>query len=148
MSETRIARSALVPHSAEEMFDLVADVMSYPAYMDGCVGAEILNSESSEMLARLDLKKAGIRQSFVTRNQLYYPRRIELVLEEGPFLSFHGGWDFMPLGELGCKVSLELVFVLNNRLVSRAAGRVFKSVADNQVASLTRRAAVVYAASE
>lgn len=148
MSETRIERSALVPYTVADMFNLVADVTSYPEYMDGCVGAEILSADSIEMLARLDLKKAGIQQSFVTRNQLDYPNRIELVLEEGPFTSFSGGWSFLPLGELGSKVSLDLVFVLNNRLVSRAARRVFTAVADNLVASLTQRAAMVYRQTE
>ena len=126
------------------MFDLVADVASYPQYMDGCVGVEILESSPEEMLARLDLKKAGIRQSFVTRNRLHYPETIELVLEEGPFKTFNGSWAFLALGEEGCKVSLHLTFVLNNRLVSRAAQKLFTTVANNLVASLADRALVVY----
>lgn len=144
MSETRIQRSALVSYSAEAMFDLVTDIERYPEYMDGCVGAEVLSSESSEVVARLDLKKAGIRQSFVTRNRQHYPESIELSLEEGPFKEFSGTWRFLPLGDLGSKVSLEINFVLSHRLLSKPAQTLFTSVANNLVTSLTERAAALY----
>ena len=32
----QITRSALVPFSAKQMFDLVNDVESYPAFLPGC----------------------------------------------------------------------------------------------------------------
>ncbi|MBQ0799799.1 MAG: type II toxin-antitoxin system RatA family toxin [Porticoccaceae bacterium] len=144
MSETRIQRSALVSYSAEAMFDLVTDIERYPEYMDGCVGAEVLSSESSEVVARLDLKKAGIRQSFVTRNRQHYPESIELSLEEGPFKEFSGVWRFLPLGDLGSKVSLEINFVLSHRLLSKPAQTLFTSVANNLVTSLTERAVTLY----
>ena len=144
MSETRIQRSALLPYSPAAMFDLVADVASYPEYMDGCVGSEILSADAEEMVARLDLKKAGIRQSFVTRNRQHYPESIELSLEEGPFKEFSGVWRFLPLGDLGSKVSLEINFVLSHRLLSKPAQTLFTSVANNLVTSLTERAAALY----
>ena len=144
MSETRIQRSALVSYSAEAMFDLVTDIERYPEYMDGCVGAEVLSREPSEVVARLDLKKAGIRQSFVTRNRQHYPESIELSLEEGPFKEFSGVWRFLPLGDLGSKVSLEINFVLSHRLLSKPAQTLFTSVANNLVTSLTERAVALY----
>ena len=144
MSETRIQRSALVSYSAEAMFDLVTDIERYPEYMDGCVGAEVLSRAPSEVVARLDLKKAGIRQSFVTRNRQHYPESIELSLEEGPFKEFSGVWRFLPLGDLGSKVSLEINFVLNHRLLSKPAQTLFTSVANNLVTSLTERAVALY----
>lgn len=54
---TTIKRSALVMYSAQQMFDLVNDVASYPLYMDNCVGAEILEQNKHSMVARLDFKK-------------------------------------------------------------------------------------------
>ena len=144
MSETKIQRSALVPFSPSAMFDLVTDVASYPQYMDGCVGSEILSSSAEEMVARLDLKKAGIRQSFVTRNQMHYPETIELTLEEGPFKHFSGVWRFQALGDLGCKVSLEITFVLSHSLLSRPAQTLFSSVANNLVASVIERATTLH----
>ena len=56
---TRIQQSALLPYSAGAMFELVNDIASYPEFMDGCLGAEVLSQEEHEVLARLDLGKAG-----------------------------------------------------------------------------------------
>ncbi len=141
VSETRIQRSALVPRDAADMFRLVCAVEDYPEYMDGCVGAEVYSRSHTEMRARLDLGKAGLRYSFVTRNLLHFPAHIELLLEEGPFKRFHGDWRFARLGELGCKVSLDLRFEMNHRLLSKPAEKLFTRVANNLVQALVERAA-------
>jgi ribosome-associated toxin RatA of RatAB toxin-antitoxin module len=75
---TVINRSALLAYSAHQLFDLVRDVESYPAYMDGCVGAQILRAEEHLLEARLDLARGAIRQSFSTRNRMLAPREITL----------------------------------------------------------------------
>jgi len=44
---TVIQRSALLPYSARQLFDLVSDVESYSSYMAGCADARILHSEEN-----------------------------------------------------------------------------------------------------
>ncbi|MDB4322341.1 type II toxin-antitoxin system RatA family toxin, partial [bacterium] len=68
---TTIKRSALVMHSAKAMYSLVNDVSRYPEFMDGCHGVEVFEHSDSTMLARLDLKKAGVKLSLMTRNNLH-----------------------------------------------------------------------------
>jgi ribosome-associated toxin RatA of RatAB toxin-antitoxin module len=80
-----VNRSALVNYSAQQMFDLVNDIEAYPQYMDGCVGAKVLKREGEWLEARLELSKAGVSQSFVTRNQLQAPESMSMVLVDGPF---------------------------------------------------------------
>ena len=141
---TRIKRSALLPYSAEQVYALVNDIESYPQYMDGCVGAEILRREPGMVEARLDLARAGIEHSFTTRNLLREHEIIELELLEGPFDSFTGRWQFQRLGDLACKVSLDLEFRVNSSLLGAAATRLFKSVTSSLVDSLARRAKQLY----
>lgn len=141
VSEIAITRSALVPRSAAEMFELVCAVEDYPRYMEGCIGAEVYSRSETEMRARLDLGRAGLRYSFTTRNLLYPPERIELLLEEGPFRHFAGTWTFVQLGDLGCRVGLELRFELNHRLLGRPARALFARVGDNLVEALVARSA-------
>jgi ribosome-associated toxin RatA of RatAB toxin-antitoxin module len=141
VSEIAIARSALVARSAAEMFELVCAVEDYPRYLEGCIGAEVYSRTDTEMRARLDLGRAGLRYSFTTRNLLYRPERIELVLEEGPFRSFQGVWTFTQLGEQGSKVALELRFQLNHRLLGKPARALFARVGDDLVRALVARAA-------
>lgn len=139
-----VQRSALVNYSAQQMFGLVNDIETYPQFMDGCIGAEVLRRDERVIEARLDLGKAGISQSFVTRNTLYPPERMTLELVDGPFSRFEGSWTFKPLNEHACKVSLQLSFELKNRLLGMAAGKLFEAVANRQVDSLCKRARVVY----
>ena len=141
---TTIKRSALLPYPAERVYALVVDIESYPHYMDGCVGAVILKREPGLIEARLDLARAGIQQSFATRNLLREHELIELELLEGPFESFRGCWQFQRLGDLACKVSLDLEFSLNNSVLGVAATRLFDSVTSSLVDSLARRAKQLY----
>ncbi|HMH67904.1 MAG TPA: outer membrane protein assembly factor BamE [Pinirhizobacter sp.] len=62
------------------------------------------------LVARLDLKFAGIRQSFTTRNTPERPHRLTMHFVEGPFTSLEGLFEFTALGEHGCKVELLLDF--------------------------------------
>lgn len=141
---TTIKRSALVMYSAQQMFDLVNDVASYPQYMEHCVSTEILEQSDDLMVARLDLKKGGINHSFTTSNQLYKPERISMSLQQGPFSRLSGEWSFKALTETACKVMLDLEFEFNNLAVGVASSSLFTSVANNLVDALSQRAQEVY----
>lgn len=137
---TEIHRSALMLYPAQSMFELVNDIESYPRFMEGCVGAEVLSRTDQLIEARLHLAKAGIRQSFTTRNRLSSSSVIDMELLEGPFERFEGRWSFEVLRDDACKVSLRLAFRLSNSLASRAARQLFESVANGLVEAVCRRA--------
>lgn len=137
---TTIQRSALVPYSAQAMFDLVNAIETYPQFMEGCAGATVIHKSNDIIEARLDLAKSGMRYSFTTRNRLTPPERIDMSLIEGPFNKFHGVWTFHTLGEHACKISLHLEFELSGRLLNFAARKIFDGVANQMVDALVKRA--------
>ena len=139
-----IDRSALLPYSAHQLFELVRDVESYPAYMDGCVGASILNQDSDTVEARLDIARGGIRQSFSTRNRMQAAQEITLELIEGPFENFRGRWGFQALDESVCKLTLNLEFTLKSSVLGAAASKLLDSVANNLVDAIGLRAQQLY----
>jgi len=126
------------------MFDLVNDFERYPEFLSGCSNAELLERDEDHLKGRLTLSKAGMQQSFVTRNDLYAPERIELNLVDGPFKRLQGTWLFTPLGEDACKVSLEMDFEFSNHLLGMAFGKLFSQVAAQMVEAFTRRADQIY----
>ncbi|MGD8176041.1 type II toxin-antitoxin system RatA family toxin [Marinimicrobium sp. ARAG 43.8] len=140
----RVERSALVNYSPKQMFDLVNDIEAYPQYMNDCIGAEVLERGDNWLKARLELQKAGISQSFVTLNELHEPHSMSMSLVEGPFSRLDGVWRFEPVGDSGCRVSLELEFKMQNRLLSMAVGKFFESAASQQVDALCQRAQHIY----
>lgn len=141
---THIHRHALLPYAPERLFALVNDVAAYPQYMEGCVGAEVLAADAASMTARLDLARGRIRQSFTTCNRLQPPARIIMELVDGPFESFEGSWEFHPLGDSACKVTLDLRFTMTSRIAGMAAGKLFQSVANHLVDALGARARQLY----
>ena len=141
---TTIQRSALLMHSAEQMYQLVNDVEAYPQFMKGCRGARILEQGEDYMVARLELMAKGVSCNFVTRNTLHQNSAIELNLEEGPFSQLHGKWTFKSLTESACKVSLQLEFQFNSMSVGLASSSLFSSVANNLLDATVAQAAKVY----
>lgn len=141
---TQIDRSALLPHSAEQLFQLVADIESYPQFLNGCVGAQVLESSAELVTAELALSRAGFSHRFTTQNRMFPHERIELTLVDGPFEHFEGQWLFNALAPDACKVALSLRFRLRSGLMHVAAGRVFDKVALDLVDDVVKRAAVLY----
>lgn len=135
-----LERSALLMCPAEQMYALINDVEAYPEYMDGCESATILEHTDETMVARLSLHRSGLHHSFITRNRLFPPERVELTLEEGPFEFFEGQWRVQPLRADACKVSLQLRFRLKSGLLDVAAKGLFNNVANHLVDAMVKRA--------
>ncbi|MFZ0871841.1 MAG: type II toxin-antitoxin system RatA family toxin [Rhodanobacter sp.] len=139
-----IRRSALVKYSPAQMFDLVNEVEAYPKRFPWCASAEILENENNVLVARLDLKFAGFHQSFTTRNTVDPPKRLQMDLVDGPFRSLEGVWDFIALGDAGCKVAFALDFDYAGRLGGSALKLGFQGLAGRMVSDFCREAERVY----
>lgn len=140
---TRIERSAYVPFTAKQMFDLVNDVKAYPLFLPGCNSASVISQTEEQIVASLEVSKGPVKQSFTTRNVLTHAERIEMNLVKGPFKQLHGVWHFNELSEGNCKISLTIDFELSGML-KFAFGGVFSQVAGSMVDSFSKRAKVVY----
>lgn len=141
---THIARSALVPYSAHEMFALVADIPSYPQFLPWCGGARIQSRDEDLVVASIDIAYKGVHKTFTTRNRLQTDKVLEMSLVEGPFKHLHGNWLFSGVGAEACRVSFDLDFEVSNRLLAVVINPVFTGIANQMVDSFAARARVVY----
>ncbi|HVB90349.1 MAG TPA: type II toxin-antitoxin system RatA family toxin [Beijerinckiaceae bacterium] len=99
MPAFRTSRS--VRHSARQMFDLVADVASYPELVPLCLGTRILRRgpaerEGAELVtAEMRIGYKAIRETFTSRVTLD-PAKLEILVEyvDGPFRRMHNRWGF------------------------------------------------------
>ncbi len=137
---TKIHRHALVRHSAARMYGLVNDVAAYPRRFAWCESAQVLEQSDAHMLARLDLRIAGLGLAFTTRNTLELPTSIALQLVDGPFSALAGRWRFHSLAEDACKVSLDLDFDVAGKLVGSALAIAFGGLGDRMVDDFCREA--------
>ena len=139
-----IKRTALVVHSAMDMFRIVQDVPSYPEFLSWCHGATVHEETAEYQLASLEIKVGGIVTSFTTRNRLVPGERLTLALVDGPFSHLTGEWRFKGLGEQGSKVMLSMNFDFSSSLISSAFRRGFTLVADRLIYDFCHRADAVY----
>ncbi len=139
-----VEKSALVPFSDRQMFDLVKHVVRYPEFLPWCHAAELLSDDGHKVCGRIEVARMGIRQSFATCNGYEAPRWMNIELVEGPFKSLHGRWDFQALREDACKVMLRLEFEFSGQLIDAAFGKVFHRIANTLVESFCKRARDVY----
>ena len=139
-----IDRSALVPYTQKEMFDLVSDVDSYPDFLPWCCGAETLLHEDDHVDARIEFHVGGIKKSFTTRNRHIDHELIEMQLLDGPFSELEGRWEFVPLGNDGCRIALKLQYDFSSRMVRMVTAPVFGQIANSLVAAFQKRAVEVY----
>ena len=139
-----VNKSALVPYGAAEMFDLVNDIGAYTEFLPWCNRSEVLSRTDSEVEATLELHKGSVSKSFTTRNTNSRPESIDIALLGGPFRHLEGGWRFQSLGDDGCKVSLELDFEFESRMVDMMFGAFFEETCSSLVDAFVNRAGDVY----
>lgn len=139
----QVERSAIVPYPAEAMFDLVADVESYPQFLPGCSAARVHSRDENLLVGSMSLAKGPLKMEFTTRNRLQRPGRMTMELEDGPFSELRGEWAFSSLGEEGCKVSLNLRFAFENRVADLVLGPPFESICNQLIDAFVQRARVV-----
>lgn len=139
-----VEKSVLIWFTAQEMFDLVVDVASYPAFLPWCDQAQIVASQADGMTARIGMAFGGLHKSFTTRNTHVPGRQVQLELIDGPFKQLNGVWNFIPLGEeQACRVELKLSYSFDS-MFGALVGPVFDKIASTLVDAFVKRAEVVY----
>lgn len=135
----RITRSAIVEHSAEEMYALVDDIERYPAFLPWCTEARVEERDGRKR-ATLTVGLRGLRQSFTTLNENRPGEAIDLQLVEGPFSRFSAAWRFRPLGAGACTIEFTLEYEFASRPLARLLEPLFDQIADTMVEAFKRRA--------
>ncbi len=139
-----VNRSALVMHSAAQMYNLINDVLAYPQFLPDCTESKIIEQNEHSMKAALKVSKAGINKWFTTENTLIENQQIKLDLVDGPFSKLVGRWQLIELSDEACKVTLDLDYEFSNAMFDIAFGRIFTGIANNMVKAFTQRAKEVY----
>ena len=147
MSIREIKRTALVTFTPEQMFDLVVDVERYREFLPWVAGAEVHEKTERDLQASLTMERAGIRQSFTTRNVMQRPDWMSLELVNGPFKQLDGLWTFTAIGTAGTRIVLDMKFEFANPVASMLFGRAFEQSVGELIDAFVARARKVHGAS-
>lgn len=139
-----IKKTAIVPYTAKQMFELVNKIETYPEFIPFCQSSEVLSRSEDEIRAKLTFAKGGFNKSFGTINRLQKNKMIEIRLLEGPFKHLEGFWRFEDLPNQHCRIMLDFEFEFSSRLLAFAFEPLFTQAVNMLVDAFKDRAAVVY----
>lgn len=143
------SESRTLPFSADKMFDLVADVESYPKFLPWTAAARVRSLRdredgAQEMDADLIVSFKVFRERFGSRVVLWdQQRKIETEYIDGPFKYMRSNWRFTPR-ETGCTVQFDVDFAFRNRLLQSAAEVFFYQAMRRIVRAFETRAEALY----
>ena len=146
----RHAETKVLPYSAAQMYDLVADVASYPKFLPWTAAARIRSRTTIEagevMEADLVISFKVFRERFGSRVTLL-PGSQTILTEyiDGPFRHLKSVWRFCDLETGGCEVSFEVDFEFKNAILAGIIGLVFNEAMSRVVRAFEDRASKLYA---
>ena len=137
-----------VPHSAAQMYGLVADVARYPEFLPWTAAARIRSTEDHGdhlvMLADLVISFKVFRERFGSRVTLWPDAcKIDTEYLDGPFLHMRSNWAFADTSA-GCDITFHVDFEFRNRLLQAAATVFFNDAMQRVVRAFERRAEELY----
>lgn len=139
-----------LPYSAQAMYDLVADVASYPKFLPWTAAARIRartpQPDGTEVMeADLVISFKVFRERFGSRVRLR-PAEMKIDTEylDGPFRYMKSYWSFRPTGPESCDVEFFVDFEFRNAILQGIIGIVFNEAVQRMVKAFEKRAADLY----
>jgi len=139
-----------VPHSAADMFELVADVEHYPEFVPLCRALQVRARQRdgegrAVIVAEMTVAYKLVRETFISRVTLDRDK-LEILVEylEGPFRKMNNRWCFRPIGERACEVEFFIAYEFRSRALGLLMGAMFETAFRRFSAAFERRADQVY----
>jgi coenzyme Q-binding protein COQ10 len=133
-----------LPHSSQQMFNLVSDVAKYPEFLPWCVGTRIKEEDSQHIVADMVIGYKMFRERFTSRVEFSAPDRINVVYENGPFKYLNNHWIFTSEEDGSCTVDFFVDFEFHSKLLQKIIGVMFNEAVKIMVHAFEKRAAIIY----
>lgn len=146
------AETRHLPYTAQQMYDLVADVERYPEFLPWTAAARIRSTREEGgiivMLADLVISFRVFRERFGSRVTLDPVRKkIDTEYLDGPFQKMVSTWGFEDDPGGGCRVSFFVDFSFRSKILQTTATIFFNDAMQRIVRAFERRAAELYGTS-
>ena len=137
----------VLPYSAEQMFDLVADVARYQEFLPWVAATRVRSNGDHEMIADMLVGFKNLREKFTSKVTKTRPERIEVQYLDGPMRDLDNVWLFRPLDDQSCEINFSVSFSFRNALFEKLAGQYVDRAFRKMVAAFETRAEDLYGSS-
>ena len=142
-----IQERRVLPYSAEQMFDLVADVGRYPEFLPWVAATRVRSDDGREMIADMLIGFKSLREKFTSRVEKVRPERVQVHYVDGPMRDLDNVWLFLPIDDQSCEVDFSVSFSFRNALFEKLAGQYVDRAFRKMVAAFESRAEALYGSS-
>ena len=140
---TTLTEHRQVPFDRRQIFDLVADVERYPAFLPRILASRIRHREGNTVHVDMLLGFGILRRRVASLGTLAPPSHIDIVSHDAPFARFALHWRFEPAENGGTNVALTADFDFRAPLWERLLAPYLKPEVQAIVDAFERRAKVV-----
>jgi coenzyme Q-binding protein COQ10 len=137
----------VMPYSAEQMFDLVADVGRYQEFLPWVIATRVKSDSETDMIADMLVGFKALREKFTSRVEKQRPHRLEVFYLDGPMKDLDNRWQFRPRPDGGCEVDFCVDFTFRSSMFEALAGQYFDRAFRKMVAAFEARAHELYGSS-
>lgn len=142
---TVISRTAIIPYTTEQMYQIVNNIEEYPEFVSWCKGASIRSKSQNNVQAVIKGSKMGMDFTVDIVNYLQSANLIKTnLMQKGPFQKMDIFWKFENLGVKGTRFTFEVDFEFINRFLGWTISSIIKSEANNIVKEFAKRAQKIY----
>jgi coenzyme Q-binding protein COQ10 len=139
-----------VPYTPRQMYDLVADVETYPQFLPLTEALRIRTREKQGSLdvftADMTVGYKAIRETFLTRVTLHPDvPKVEARYIDGPFRHLENRWTFHPIAG-GCEIDFFIDYEFKSRMLGLVVGAMFDQAFRKFSEAFETRARAVYGA--
>ncbi len=139
-----IRETRQLPYSAEQMFDLVADVDKYPEFLPWVVATRVRHDNDTEMTADMLVGFKALREKFTSKVEKDRPHSIRVHYIDGPLRDLDNNWTFRAIGEDSCEIDFSVDFAFKNMMFEALAGQYIDRAFRKMVAAFETRAEDLY----
>jgi coenzyme Q-binding protein COQ10 len=139
-----------VAFTAQQMYDLVADVESYPQFLPLCEGLAVRSRDVGEngglIVADMTVGYKAIRETFTSRVTLE-PEKFMVTArsDDGPFRHLENRWSFHDVGDgHGCDVHFFVAYEFKSMMLQLLMGGMFEHAVRRFTEAYEERARHVY----
>lgn len=136
-----------LPYTAEQMFELVADVGRYPEFLPWVVATRVRNRTDSGLEADMLVGFKAIREKFTSRVELDRPKAVRVHYVDGPLRDLDNRWTFADTADGGCELTFSVDFTFKNMMFEALAGQYIDRAFRKMVAAFEERAMQLYGSS-
>jgi coenzyme Q-binding protein COQ10 len=146
----RFSNKRRVLHTADQMFDLVADVERYPEFVPLCAALKVRQRNAKPdglevIVADMTVSFKLVKETFSSRVTLDRAgRKILVEYVSGPFSTLENRWTFEPKEGDACDVTFFIAYEFKSRMLAMLMGTMFDTAFARLSAAFEKRADAIY----